>query len=205
MATKYTGKELQIKKDIDRVNRQIRQAAKTFGTESKLYLQYVRLIAPSGVIGLGKDMVRETKGGVIQLSISKKAIKEYTTYSAYEKKLQRLGKQPTVAETKKQYIEAYRQRMGIEKPIKGRQEQQRAVEIEIQQENFLFDEIGEMLYEYYKLEEKEGGRFVSHDEIKKMSKGQKSSIEELTAMRDKLREELETEQHEIVTNVLHRW
>lgn len=205
MATKYEGKALEIKKEIDRINRQIRQAAKTFGTESKLYLQYVRIIAPSGVIGLGPDMVRETKGGVIQLSMSKKAIKEYQDYTAYEKRLQRLGKMQTVAETKKQYIEAYRERMKIDKPIKGRYEQQRAIEVEIQREQLLFDEVGELLYEYYNLEKKAGGRFTSHDEIKKMSKGQKSSIEELQAMRDKLREEVDAESHEIVENVLHRW
>ena len=44
MAKKYTGKELEVKREIDRINRQIRQAFTKLGADSRLAQQYETLL-----------------------------------------------------------------------------------------------------------------------------------------------------------------
>ena len=72
MATKLTGKELEIKREIDRINRQIRQAYTKLGKESRLALQYETLLyggvkkkkeTISDMRGKGFEGVRYTKEG----------------------------------------------------------------------------------------------------------------------------------------------
>lgn len=196
-----TAEQYMIKREIDRINRQIRQAAKVFGTEGGLYKHYETLIAPNSQIAFGHDMVRETKEGIIQLSVSRHAIIEMQNYTQYGKRLQQLGKVPTVQATRQQYIKAYEEQHPGEK-VKSRSQKEKAVETVREQLRGLFYDVSRLLEEYYKLERKEGGRFVSHSKLKSLSKGHGSTIADLKAMKEVIEKTLNGEDREIVRNVL---
>lgn len=195
-----TAEELLIKREIDRINRQIREAVKAFGEDSRLYKQYLNVIAPKGLIGFGMDMVRETKAGVIQLSVSKKAIKEMKDYTAYQKRLQQLGRLQTVQQAKQQYLKSAELRKG--RAARSRAEKKEWLEAAIHRTNVLFGKVSELWFQYYELERKAGEKFKSHEEIKALSKGYWTSEEDLEKMIEKLESEIQNERHEAVHNVL---
>lgn len=195
-----TAEQLLIKREIDRINRQIRQAAAIFGTESGLYKHYLTVIAPKSTISFGHDMVRENAAGVIQLSVSKKAIIEMQNYTQYSKRLKQLGKIPTVQATRQQYIRSYEARTG--EKVKSRSEQEKAITSVREEMKSLFYDVGDLLREYYELERKYGSRFASHDQIKALSKGYNSSLADLQAMKEKLEATIAGEDRAIVQNVL---
>lgn len=195
-----TADQLLIKREIDRINRQIRQAAAVFGTESGLYKHYLTLIAPHSQISFGHDMVRENAAGVIQLSVSKKSIIEMQNYTQYSKRLKQLGNVPTVQATRQQYIRSYEARTG--EKVKSRSEQEKAITSVREEMKSLFYDVGDLLREYYELERKYGSRFASHDEIKALSKGYNSSIADLQAMKARLEATIAGEDRAIVKNVL---
>lgn len=195
-----TADELLVKREIDRVNRQIREAVKAFGEESRLYHQYLNTIAPKGLIGFGVDMVRETKEGVIQLSVSKKSIREMLNYSQYQKRLQQLGRLQTVQQAKQQYLRSAEIRKG--RKAKSRAEKKEFLESAIQRTNVMFGKVSDLWQQYYELEKKTGEKFKSHEEIKALSKGYWTSEEDLEKMADMLQQEIQQERHEAVKNVL---
>ena len=195
-----TADELLVKREIDRVNRQIREAVKAFGQDSRLYHQYVNTIAPRGLIGFGVDMVRETKEGVIQLSVSKKSIREMMNYSQYQKRLQQLGRLQTVQQAKQQYLKSAELRKG--RKAKTRAEKKEFLESAIKRTNVLFGKVSDLWFQYYELERKAGEKFKSHDEIKALSKGYWTTEEDLEKMIQKLETEINAERHEAVKNVL---
>lgn len=195
-----TADQLLIKREIDRINRQIRQAAAVFGTESGLYKHYLTVIAPNSQISFGHDMVRENAQGIIQLSVSRKSIVQMQMYTQYGKRLQQLGKIPTVQATRQQYVKSYEERTG--KKVKGRSEREKAIQSVHEELRGLFYDVSSLLEEYYKLEKKEGGRFINHDKLKKLTKGHKSGIKTLQKMKDILEKTISGEDREIVKNVI---
>ena len=195
-----TADELLVKREIDRVNRQIREAVQAFGEDSRLYHQYLNTIAPKGLIGFGVDMVRETKEGVIQLSVSKKSIREMLNYSQYQKRLQQLGRLQTVQQAKQQYLRSAEIRKG--RKAKSRAEKKEFLESAIQRTNVMFGKVSDLWQQYYELEKKAGEKFKSHEEIKALSKGYWTSEEDLEKMADMLQQEIQQERHEAVKNVL---
>lgn len=195
-----TAEELLVKREIDRVNRQIRQAAQTFGTDSPLYKHYLTLIAPDSKISFGHDMVRETKQGVIQLSVSRRAVTEMMTYSQYSKRLQRLSNQPTVREAKQQFVKAYEEHFQTE--LKTRKEREAAIQETLSKAKGLFEDINELLADYYKLERKTGHKYVGYAEAKKLSGGYWTSVQDLELMKEKLQKVLNQQDKRIVKNVV---
>lgn len=195
-----TAEQLLIKREIDRINRQIRQAATVFGTESGLYKHYLTLIAPNSQISFGHDMVRENKQGIIQLSVSRKSIVEMQQFSQYGKRLQQLGKVPTVQQTRQEYLKTYEQQTG--RKVKGKREAAKAISEVREQVKGLFYDVSTLLEQYYTLEKKQGGRFKNHSQLKAMSKGYRSGMKDLQAMKDMLEKTIAGEDNEIVKNVL---
>lgn len=195
-----TADEYLAKREIDRINRQIRQAAAVFGTESGLYKHYLTLIAPGSQISFGHDMVRENAQGIIQLSVSRKSIVQMTQYSQYKKRLEMLGKVPTVQATREQYIKSYEERTG--KKVKSRSDRQKAIQSVHEELRGLFYDVNALLEQYYALEKKTGGRFVNHTKLKQLSKGHRSGIATLKKMKETLEKTISGEDAEIVKNVI---
>lgn len=195
-----TAEQLLIKREIDRINRQIRQAATVFGTESGLYKHYLTLIAPNSQISFGYDMVRENKQGIIQLSVSRKSIIQMQQYTQYNKRLQQIGKVPTVQATKEQYVKSYESRTG--KKVKSKSDREKAIQSVHEELRGLFYDVNALLEQYYDLEKKHGGRFVNHTKLKKLSKGHRSGIATLKKMKKILEKTIAGEDSEIVKNVL---
>lgn len=195
-----TAEQLLIKREIDRINRQIRQAAAVFGTESGLYKHYLTLIAPHSKISFGHDMVRENAAGVIQLSVSKHSIIEFEQYTQYSMRLKMLGKVPTVQATRQQYIKAYEEK--YETKVKTRSEQEKAITDIREELKGLFYDVGNALHEMYELEKEYGAKFVSHKEIAALSKGYRSCKADLQAMKKRLDAIIAGEDRAIIQNVL---
>lgn len=204
MATKYTGKELQIKREIDRINRQIRQAFTKFGAESRLAKQYETLLnaGDSSIASKGGAFyqgVRYTKTGIPQISAGKASIKEFANITAYEKQLKILGRQQTVQKAQKAMIRAYEERTG--QKVKGRKAEKAAVQSEVERykrNEAAFDNAMQKIYE---IEKKRGVRLKAHEDIKKLSKGRWTSDDDFKKMQEIAEKAANDENAEIVKDV----
>ncbi len=204
MATKYTGKELQVKREIDRINRQIRKAFTTFGADSRLAQQYETLLylgkdSISSMRGRKFEGVRHTKEGIPQISASKSAIWEFANITAYQKQLKILGRQQTVQKAKTAMIKAYEERTG--QKIKGRKAEKAAVQSEIERyerNEVAFDKAMQKIYE---IEKKRGVRLKAHEDIKKLSKGLWTSDKDFKKMQEIAENAANDEKAEIVKDV----
>lgn len=193
-----TADELIMLRQIERINFQLRSAAKEFGMHSRLYGQYENMLTSTRKNTLADaGLLRETKSGVLQLRVGQKAIREYTSYSAYGKAINRLLKVQTVGATKKAMIAAYTARTKIQ--VKTRAEKQAAFESEKKLDNYLFAQLDRVLYQYYKLEDEYGmGReFTSHDKLRGLSMGYWSSQDDLQRMLKIANDELQKQEHKI--------
>lgn len=201
---KYTGKELEIKREIDRINRQIRQAYTKLGKESRLFMQYDTLLyggirggeSVSHMRGKGFEGVRYTKEGIPQISVSKAAIWDFANISAYQKQLKILGKQQTVQAAQKAMVKAYETRTGQQ--VKGRQATQAALQDELERYTESEKAFSGQLAKLYEIEKKRGVRLKAHDDIKALSKGRWTSAEDLQKMREIVEKAIEDENAEIV-------
>lgn len=204
MSKKYTGKELAVKREIDRVNRQIRQAFTKFGADSRLAQQYETLLyggqrggeTIAHMRGKGFEGVRYTKEGIPQISASKAAIWEFANISAYEKQLKILGKQQTVQTTQKAMIKAYEKRTG--QNVKGRTAMQAALTEEKQRYQESEKAFSGQLAKLYEIEKKRGVRLKAHEDIKALSKGRWTSESDMQKMREILDRAIEDENAEII-------
>lgn len=204
MSNKYTGKELAVKREIDRINRQIRQAFIKFGADSRLAQQYETLLyggkrggeTIAHMRGKGFEGVRYTKEGIPQISASKAAIWEFANISAFEKQLKILGKQQTVQSTQKAMIKAYEKRTG--QHVKGRTAMQAALSEEIQRYQESEKAFSGQLAKLYEIEKKRGVRLKAHEDIKAMSKGRWTSESDMQKMREILDKAIEDENAEII-------
>lgn len=205
MATKLTGKELAIKREIDRINRQIRQAYTKLGADSRLAQQYETLLyggekrkseTISDMRGKGFEGVRYTKEGIPQISASKAAIWDFANVTAYEKQLKILGKQQTVQAAQNAMIKAYEKRTGV--TVKGRSAMQAALAEE--KERYTESEkafVGQ-LAKLYEIEKKRGVRLKAYEDIKALSKGRWTSEKDLQKMQEIVEKAIEDENAEII-------
>lgn len=202
---KYTGKELQVKREIDRINRQIRQAYTKFGADSRLAQQYDTLLyggekkkkeTISDIRGKGFEGVRYTKEGIPQISASKAAIWDFANISAFEKQLQILGKQQTVQATQKAMIKAYEMRTG--QRIKGRAAMQAALSEEIERYKELEGTFSAQMAKVYEIERKKGVRLKAVEDIKALSKGRWTSEKDLQKMMEIAQSVIDNENAEII-------
>lgn len=170
-----------LDREIKRINRQITQAAKTFGKDSRLYGQYESALFPKSGNGLGGALLtRENKAGVIQISRSKSSLLQIQALTSYQKQVENLSKMQTVAETKQKMIEAYERRTGVK--VKGREMKEDVVYGETLAYRNLQTLIEKHLKDMYELENKSGLEFLKHDEIRKLSKGRWTSEADLKRM-----------------------
>lgn len=201
---KYTGKELEIKREIDRINRQIRQAYTKLGAESRLAMQYDTLLyggirggeSVSQMRGKGFEGVRYTKEGIPQISVSKAAIWDFANITAYQKQLKILGKQQTVQAAQKAMVKAYETRTG--QHVKGRQAMKAALQEEQKRYTESEKAFSGQLAKLYEIEKKRGVRLKAHDDIKALSKGRWTSDEDMQKMREIVEKAIEDENAEIV-------
>ena len=189
MSKKYTGKELAVKREIDRINRQIRQAFTKLGADSRLAQQYETLLyggekkkteSISDMRGKGFQGVRYTKEGIPQISASAGAIWEFANITSFQKQLQILGKQQTVKQAQQAMIAAYETRTG--EKVSGRGAIKYAIEEEKKRYSTNEKIFHAQLEKLYKIEKKRGVKLKATDDLKQISKGRWTSEGELAAM-----------------------
>lgn len=191
------AQEMIIKREIDRINRQIRQAFTKLGAESRLAQQYATLLQgsvnkvdPDSLLsrmtldrrtGETKPLIRLTDQGIPQISTGKAAIGEFRNITEMQKKLKLLGKQQTVQAAQKAMIESYKKRTGQD--VKTRAEQRAAVESEVKRYLSTQEIFNNQLLELYKIRERRGGvELRAIEDVRKLSKGRWTSDTELRAM-----------------------
>lgn len=209
------AEQWETKREIDRINRQIKQAFTKFGVDSRLAKQYQTILqgSESRILrdslsnqqalnmrtGQTEPIVRFTKDGIPQISTGKATLNEFTKISSMQAQLKNLGRMQTVQTAQRQMIQAYEQRTG--QKVKGRAGKEIAIREELKQyqtdETILRDYLAQ-LYEY---ERKNGVKLQAVQEIKDMSKGRWTSQGELSAMIATARNAIRTEKKQIVEDV----
>ena len=197
-----TADELTVLRQIERINYQLRAIAKEFGTSSRLYRHYENFLTSTKKNTLAEaGLIRETKQGqLLQIRADKQAVQEIQRFTAYQKAVGRVGRFATVGQQKKRMVEAYRKRTGVKEDYEfTRAEEREAYRQEKQFEKDVYDTVNDVLYRYYELEKDvaDGKEFVSHDQLRRFSKGSWTDPEDLKEMIRIANEELAKEQHEI--------
>ncbi len=204
MALKLTAEQKAIDRELNRINRQIRQAYKIFGRESRLAQQYETLLYTGGksrktdstAPAQYTDMVRYTKEGVPQLARSAKAIRMIQTGSAANAVMQ-LGRMQTVQSAQKAMAAAYERRTG--QKVKSRADMAAAVQAELNVYQTTQGALGRALTEMYRIERERGIKFKGHEKIAQMSKGRWTSQETLQEMAQIAQETIQNENAEIIS------
>lgn len=209
------AEQWQTKREIDRINRQIKQAFTKFGADSRLAKQYQTILqgSESRILrdslsnqqalnmrtGQTQPIVRFTKDGIPQISTGKATLNEFTKISSMQTQLKNLGRMQTVQTAQRHMIQAYEQRTG--QKVKGRAGKEIAIREELKQyqtdETIMRDYLAQ-LYEY---ERKNGVKLQAVQEIKDMSKGRWTSQGELSAMIATARNAIRAENKQIVDDV----
>lgn len=204
MASKLTKEQQNIDREINRINRQIRQAFTLMGKESRLAKQYETILSgySEGGKQINKDapmqydkMLRYTNTGIPQLSRSKRTIEMIRTGSIGNTLIQ-LGRQQTVQEAQKAMVKAYEKRTG--QKVKGKAAAKAAVESEVNLYKKIQSKMSSALMEMYRIEKERGVKFKNHDEIKQLSKGRWTSQEDLDKMIDLAEETINNENAAII-------
>lgn len=199
-----TADELQVLRQIERLNYQLRAIAKEFGQESRLYSHYENFLTSTRKNTLGDaGLLRETKeGSVLQLRADRKAVREIMTYTQYQKQLNRASKFRTLGEEKQHMLQAFEKRTGKSLEKAKRKEKQSAYKEEREFEKNVYEKVNDTLYRYYELEKKvagKGNEFASHDLLRSLSKGSHTSPENLEMMVNLAEQELKASEHQIKT------
>lgn len=185
-----------IKREIDRVNRQIKQAFTKLGAESRLAKQYAVLLQGSETkptedsllnrmvmdhrTGEMRPLIRLTAGDIPQISTGKAAIGEFRDITEMRKKLNLLGRQQTVQAAQKAMIKAYERKTG--QKVKTRKEQKEAIEAEVSSYKTAETTFNSQMFELYEIRKRRGIELQAIQDIRKLSKGRWTSDTELRAM-----------------------
>lgn len=189
-----SAEEWNTKREIDRINRQIRQAFTKLGEDSRLAQQYTTLLQGSydrveqgslTSLMASKDgkkvpVVRLTESGIPQIGTGKAVLQEFAK-ADMQKQLKRLSNQQTVAAAQKAMIAAYEKKTG--QTVKTRQEKYAAIRSEVtayRTSEAIFDR---QLKELYKIRDRRGIELKAIEDVKKISKGRWTSEGELAAMK----------------------
>lgn len=190
------AQEWMIKREIDRVNRQIKQAFTKLGAESRLAKQYAVLLQGSETkptedsllnrmvmdhrTGEMRPLIRLTAGDIPQISTGKAAIGEFRDITEMRKKLNLLGRQQTVQAAQKAMIKAYERKTG--QKVKTRKEQKEAIEAEVSSYKTAETTFNSQMFELYEIRKRRGIELQAIQDIRKLSKGRWTSDTELRAM-----------------------
>lgn len=200
------------KREIDRINRQIKQAFTKFGADSRLAKQYSVILNGSDKrvmrdslanqqalnmrTGQTDPIVRYTKDGIPQISTGKATLAEFTRISSMQAQLKNLSRMQTVQSAQRQMIRAYEERTGT--TLKTREQKKQAIATELtryQTSSELLDTYLAQLYEY---ERKNGVKLQAVKDISSLSRGRWSSQGELSAMIAIARNTVRMENKEII-------
>lgn len=195
----------EIDNEIKRINRQITQAAKVFGKDSRLYQQYESILFPRSGTGIGQGLLtRENKSGIIQISRSKRSLQEIADISNYQRGLDQLSRMQTVQQAKEKMIEKYTERTGI--TVKTAAEKKEAIQAEIENYQTIQAVLADKLHIIYQLEDEMGGlKTVGHTMIEEMSKGHWNSTKELKDMIEVANKTIAGEYSQTEGNLLKMW
>lgn len=190
------AQEWMIKREIDRVNRQIKQAFTRLGAESRLAKQYAVLLQGSETkpmedsllnrmvmdrrTGEMRPLIRLAAGDIPQISTGKAAIGEFRDITEMRKKLNLLGRQQTVQAAQKAMIKAYERKTG--QKVRTRKEQQEAIEAEVSSYKTAEATFNSQMFELYEIRKRRGVELQAIQDIRKLSKGRWTSDAELRAM-----------------------
>lgn len=193
-----SAQDMIIKREIDRVNRQIKQAFTKLGAESRLAQQYATLLQgsvnkvdPDSLLnrmtldrrtGETKPLIRLDKNGIPQISTGKSAIAEFRDITEMQKKLRLLGRQQTVQAAQKAMIRAYEKQSGMK--VRTRAEKQEAIASELKRYQSSQTIFNGQLMQLYEIRKRRGIELQAIQDIKKISKGRWTSDEELKAMQE---------------------
>lgn len=189
-----SAEEWNIKREIDRINRQIRQAFTKLGEDSRLAQQYTTLlqgsyqkVEPGSLTDLtipkdGKrvPVVRLTEAGIPQIGTGKAVLKEFAK-ADMQKKLKRLSNQQTVSAAQKAMIAAFEKKTG--QHVKTRQEKKAAIASEVNAYRTSESIFDSQLKELYKIRDRRGIELKAIQDVKKITKGRWTSEGELAAMK----------------------
>lgn len=205
----------ETKREIDRINRQIKQAFTKFGADSRLAMQYTTILQGSEKrilrdslsnqqalnmrTGQTEPIVRFTKDGIPQISTGKATLNEFTNISSMQTQLKNLGRMQTVQTAQRQMIQSYEQRTG--QMVKGREQQKQAIFEELREyresENFR----EKYLNPLYAYEDKMGVSLQALVEIRQKSKGRwtsKAEYQELVDIATRAEQEIKSGRARIV-------
>lgn len=201
------------KREIDRINRQIKQAFTKFGADSRLAKQYETILQGSedrmleGSIskaralnqrtGLSEPIMRYTKDGIPQISTGKATLREFTMISAMKSQLENLGRMQTVQTVERHMIEAYKARHGLDE-LKGREQKKHAIAEELKRYNTLENDLSKWKNQLYDYQDKFGVSLQAVQELKRLSKGRWTSEETLREMIEIAKHEALAEKKQIV-------
>lgn len=206
------SEQWETKREIDRINRQIKQAFTKFGADSRLAKQYSVILNGSDKrvmrdslanqhalnmrTGQTEPIIRYTKDGIPQISTGKVTLSEFARISSMQAQLKNLGRMQTVQSAQRQMIRAYEERTGTE--LKTREQKKQAIATELtryQTSSELLDTYLAQLYEY---ERKNGVKLKAVKDISNLSRGRWSSQGELAAMIATARNAARMENKEII-------
>lgn len=209
------AEQWQTKREIDRINRQIKQAFTKFGADSRLAKQYITILQGSenrmleGSIsktralnlrtGQSEPIMRYTKDGIPQISTGNATLREFSAISQMQGMLKNLGRMQTVQTAQRQMIQAYEQRTG--QKVSGRAGKEIAIREELKQYQTDEKVLRDYLAQLYEYERKNGVKLKAVQEIKDMSKGRWTSRGELAAMITTAQNAVREEKKQIVEDV----
>lgn len=208
MASKLTPEQQEIDNLIRSINRQMSQAAKTFGTDHHLYRRYEAIISGFAHENAKKAshtsledayLVRWNKDGVLQLTRSKADLDQYQI-TAYKRVLKQLAKQQKVKDVKKHVLEAYKRMTGI--TPKTAAEKRAAIAEQLDIEGTAQRSFSKVRDRVYEIIEQRGISFQAVEEVKAISKGSFTSYADLARMTEKYEAVLKGEDKRILENGL---
>lgn len=208
-----SAEQWNTKREIDRINRQIKQAFTKFGADSRLAKQYATILQGSEKsilrdslanqmalnmrTGLTEPIIRYTKDGIPQISTGKATLSEFTKISSMQSQLENLGRMQTVQTVERHMIEAYKARHGLDE-LKGREKKKQAISEELKRYNTLENDLSKWKNQLYEYQDKFGVSLQAVQDLKRLSKGRWTSEETLREMIELAKREALAEKKQIV-------
>lgn len=216
-----SAEQWMLKREIDRINRQIKQAFTKLGSESRLAKQYETILLGSEKAatrdslmhrkalnlrtGNLEPLIRQTKEGIPQISTGKASLMEFGTITAMQKQLKMLGRMQTVQNAQKQMVSAWETKKGLERgTLKTREQKKQAIYEELEEYKASEQFRGTFLQPLYDYEKKHGVKLKALQEIRDKSKGRWTSKEEyaeLKVIAMQANEDIKNERAEIIRDV----
>lgn len=216
MASKLTAEQLIIKREIDRINRQIKKAFTDLGSDSRLAMQYANILQ-GGENFVARDSLLHSQaidlrtgrmqpivryvGGVPQLSTGKASINEFKDITAMYKKLKLLGSMQTVQSAKSAMVAAYEKRNNLKSGSVRGKKAKTAIREEIERYKTNEKLFSEQLAKLYAIEKERGIKLKATSDIKELSKGRWTSDTDFEKMVQIAEDALNADTQDVIKDV----